>query len=221
MLFCILSAPCRSRAEFWRYRLDVAVPGNEILTYSFMSLLIFNVPCLHGTPTDEMSDALMAVRGFILKMLESMETASPNGRDYYTQGDGALKAAVRGHNACTSALTRLMDEVLWLAVPDIRIDDQSRVGDLTAAIPMVPEVTPTVHTNGSSAEFLKNSCVTVFRAAGAAEESLRLVVPNMRDYNSPVDWIAARTQHAQRVDLIRRVGGYYLQLAQAVMRKVA
>jgi hypothetical protein len=153
-------------------------------------------------------------------MLQAVKNAAPNDRDYYPQGAHAIKLAEDGHHACCEALRRLGAELLAMADDKYRSEiGLSYVAQLTAAVPVTPLATPTIHTNGTSIDGLKTPAITVFRASLSLHEDFRQLSPNARDYDSTDRWVAAREQHVGRLALVKRIGGYYLQLATAC-RKV-
>lgn len=181
-----------------------------------MNNLIFPVRNLHGTPSSELSEAILNVRRGVRQMLSALEQASPNGRDYYPQGDGALRKAVEEHACCCKAMTLVADELLALASePHPGEEVEQKIDAALATLPQKPSVTPTVHINGTSASALKSAGIAVFRASQTVDEAFRQVVPNMRDYSESEAWVKARQQHVARVAAAKVVGGYYLQIAIA------
>lgn len=75
------------------------------------------VPTIHsnGTSRDELlrqvCDAGQAIRNALDKMCD----AAPNGRDYYPQGDGALKEATQEHQSRVARLESVLNEYMELA----------------------------------------------------------------------------------------------------------
>ena len=177
--------------------------------------VICPVRTLHGSAG--LADEWLAVRTAVRALLAAAEGAAPNGRDYYHQGDGAFKAVVKERGLVLSAIKALSDEIFWVA--ETILDGPETAGpcliDFAAAAghaPASPVMRPTIHLNGTSAEGLKRPCVVVFKAANAAEEALRSIIPNGRDYNPDV-LDTARAQHFARVEFVRKVGAYYLLIA--------
>ena len=66
---------------------------------------------LGGTSRDELvrqySEAAQGLRA----ALDGLREASPNGRDYYVQGDGALKEAQREHASRLDRVRAVLDEI--------------------------------------------------------------------------------------------------------------
>ncbi len=58
-----------------------------------------SIPTIHsnGTSEKELSLALEVASSALRKALRAMRDVTPNGRDYYTQGDGALTKAIDAH----------------------------------------------------------------------------------------------------------------------------
>ena len=65
-----------------------------------------------NTLTEGYEDAYRAVN----VALEAIQNASPNGRNYYPQGDTATAEAINEHVARVRALTTVANELLELAI---------------------------------------------------------------------------------------------------------
>jgi hypothetical protein len=67
---------------------------------------------LNGTSREELlkgySEAYTALR----KAMDALSQCSPNGRDYYVQGDKALRVALDQHSARQQAVRDVADEIL-------------------------------------------------------------------------------------------------------------
>lgn len=175
-----------------------------------MALLVVPSLSLHGTGSTELSQSALSARDGVRKLANAVDAASPNPRDYYPAGDAAFPAALEAHNACLAAVTGLADDLLHLA----ESSEQPFVAR-AQSVPDAPPALPVIHLNGSGVEYLRDTARDAFRAAQAAEEALRQVVPNARDYATNAEWVAAREQHADRVAVVRRVAGYFLSVAMA------
>lgn len=178
-----------------------------------MSTLVAPVSNLHGTPSAELSSAMLGARSSVRRLLATVIAAAPNGRDYYPQGDNALRLAIKEFESGCDALSAIADDIFRLA--ETECQDVVPFVARAASVPENPSVVPTIHSNGSSPEFLRDSARQIFKDAQAAEEVFRSIVPNGRDYGMGEAWVAAREQHLDRVTTVRRIGGYYLQIAMA------
>lgn len=183
-----------------------------------MSTLVAPVSNLHGSPSAELSTATLNVRAAVRRLLGSVKSAAPNGRDYYPQGDNALRVALNGFESCCDALSGIADDLLSMADTENR--ENVPFVARAAAVPEKPAALPTIHTNGSSPESLRESSRQIFRDAQAAEEAFRQIVPNGRDFATTEQWVEAREQHLDRVNTVRRIGGYFLQIAMACRKAV-
>jgi hypothetical protein len=183
--------------------------------------LIFPVTNLHGSSREDLSEQILRARDAVRAVGRALAEASPNGRDYYPQGDDALRKAIAEHGACEKALAALSDELFALADFDDR--DPNRPATLAALSGTIPEkpILPTIHINGTSANFLKESTKAVFLTCQQALEPLSKIVPNGRDYASQEEWVAARDQHHLRAQLLNRVASRFLQLATAAKAAAA
>jgi len=75
------------------------------------------VPTIHsnGTSRDELLRQVCDAGQAICDALNKMCDAAPNGRDYYPQGDGALKEATQEHRSRVARLESVLDEYMELA----------------------------------------------------------------------------------------------------------
>lgn len=177
-----------------------------------MHTLVAPVANLHGTSAAELAAGVLSARIAVRSLTPLIEAACPNGRDYYPHGPDAINVALAEHRRIASAVGGLADDLLWLSDAEWR--EQAREDHVTGhAVAERPALLPVNHTNGTSRDVLVESAKAVFRAAGAAEEKLKAMLPNARDYADTGQWAAAREQHAARMALVKRVGGYFLSLA--------
>lgn len=81
------------------------------------------VPTVHmnGTPSSRLRDDAIAVTDRLHEVLIAMDTASPNARDYYPQGDNAFRQAVEQHN---DRVLRVQSVIAELVAIVEQIDDQ-------------------------------------------------------------------------------------------------
>lgn len=70
---------------------------------------------LNGTSGDHLLDAHTAARSALRAALAALDECAPNARDYYPQGDGAFRAAVREHEARVEALRGVDRDLAALA----------------------------------------------------------------------------------------------------------
>lgn len=75
------------------------------------------VPTIHlnGTSKDRLSDALCDAYDAINEAMKKLKATAPNGRDYYTQGAGALQKAENEHYSRMERLTSVMAELEQIA----------------------------------------------------------------------------------------------------------
>jgi len=66
---------------------------------------------LNGTSKQELVEQRLAVMEAARALLQAMKGASPNGRDYYPQGDGAYKRAATAWNERREMVLRLLSDV--------------------------------------------------------------------------------------------------------------
>jgi hypothetical protein len=69
---------------------------------------------LNGSSRDRLVEGQLAILCHLREAERAMFEANPNGRDYYPQGDGALKQAQAEHVARLAKLKALMVEVCEL-----------------------------------------------------------------------------------------------------------
>jgi hypothetical protein len=75
------------------------------------------LPTIHingSSPKDLFENACEAL-GALRKAIQAVEETSPNGRDYYPQGDGAIKTAVCEHASRIERLRSVIAELEELA----------------------------------------------------------------------------------------------------------
>jgi hypothetical protein len=74
------------------------------------------VPTVHinGTSRDELLEQIRDAYLAIGKAMEALAKASPNGRDYYPQGDEACRAARKEHQSRAERLASVRDELLTI-----------------------------------------------------------------------------------------------------------
>ena len=81
------------------------------------------VPTVHlnGTSKAALLEQAYSAAEALTRALDALAEASPNGRDYYPQGDGALAQALTEHRQRVEAVRRVRDEMvaLYEAVYDI------------------------------------------------------------------------------------------------------
>ena len=75
------------------------------------------LPTIHmnGTSKTDLLEGYCDAISAVLLALEALARTTPNGRDYYPQGDGACAIASREHDARKRALMKVMDELQTLA----------------------------------------------------------------------------------------------------------
>ena len=185
-------------------------PNRNSFDMTTLALPVRNLP---GTPNDELRDAAMSARLQVNRVIRLVETAAPNRRDYHPAGKAAFKLAVADWRALTRALSAVAGDLLALGDPDAN-HMASRSSELEL-IPASPSFSPAVHVNGIRSAELCEAAKAVSRGAQAAVEAMRLLVPNMRDYADAAIWTTAQEQHVRRIEIIERVGGFFIQLAIA------
>jgi hypothetical protein len=71
---------------------------------------------LNGTSRDALVDGFCTAGAAVRKAIEALsEHAAPNGRDYYTQGNGAMKLAQLQHAARLAKLGEVLAELQLIA----------------------------------------------------------------------------------------------------------
>lgn len=75
------------------------------------------IPTIHtnGTSRDDLVDQQTTAGSALRRALECMQAAAPNGRDFYPQGDGALKLAQAEHGARIERVRSVLREVEQIA----------------------------------------------------------------------------------------------------------
>lgn len=76
------------------------------------------VPTIHlnGTPHERLMEQVSAAREALRATVEALSEMTPNGRDYYPQGEGAFDKAAREHAARIqkiSAVDAELAELQW------------------------------------------------------------------------------------------------------------
>lgn len=71
------------------------------------------VPTVHlnGTAAEDLHDQLQNALKALREAQRMLERASPNGRDYYPQGDSALVSALQSHDRRWMQLDRVLREI--------------------------------------------------------------------------------------------------------------
>ena len=69
---------------------------------------------LNGSNADALRDAIREAYGKICEAHRALSDTAPNGRDYYTQGPEAIRAATRSHVNRLGALRTIERELLEL-----------------------------------------------------------------------------------------------------------
>ncbi|HEU5463457.1 MAG TPA: hypothetical protein VFV82_04960 [Candidatus Binatia bacterium] len=74
-------------------------------------------PTIHmnGTSREELLDQLCKAGAALRDAMGALAEASPNGRDYYVQGDGAIRQALAEHAARREKLAEVLKEIEELA----------------------------------------------------------------------------------------------------------
>jgi len=74
-------------------------------------------PTIHmnGTSRDRLYEEICEVAGTVRAAIRAMESASPNGRDYYPQGPAALPAAAAEHRSRIERLSSVLAELQEIA----------------------------------------------------------------------------------------------------------
>ena len=70
-------------------------------------------PTIHdnGTPARHLADAYSNAADAVNKAVQVMAKSAPNGRDYYTQDEGAYEQAVREHDERRQKLCEVFAEL--------------------------------------------------------------------------------------------------------------
>jgi len=84
-------------------------------------------------------------------------------------------------------------------------------------------ILPTLHTNGTSPEMLKEGYLAAYRAVTAADESLCAVEFNGRDYypQGPDAWTTARAEHQHRLARLRCVAAELMQVLEHIQDEIS
>lgn len=71
------------------------------------------IPTVHmnGTSYQDLFDQAMDARSSLKNALDLMRRMTPDGRDYYVQGDGATEQARKDHARRTNAVSTVIDEI--------------------------------------------------------------------------------------------------------------
>jgi hypothetical protein len=80
------------------------------------------IPTIHrnGTSKAELTGQIEAALEAVRTAIDAVGMCCPNGRDYYTQGDQALREASNEHLARLTRLATVRDELaaLWEGIED-------------------------------------------------------------------------------------------------------
>lgn len=76
------------------------------------------IPTVHmnGTSPEQLMEPLLRAHRAIEEALDALAAASPNGRDYYPQGDDALREAQQEHRSRAERLRSVQEELMEIAV---------------------------------------------------------------------------------------------------------
>ncbi len=79
-----------------------------------MSKRKISIPMIHlnGTGYDSLLADNASAQHAVMLAIESMNAASPHGRDYYPRGDEALPIAIKEHEARVRALQGVLKELV-------------------------------------------------------------------------------------------------------------
>lgn len=81
------------------------------------------VPTIHinGTAKKDLVEPLLAAHRALIEAREAVHKTVPNGRDYYPQGDDAIRTALREHQDRVNRLYAIEQEIesLCLAIIDL------------------------------------------------------------------------------------------------------
>ena len=74
-------------------------------------------PTIHrnGTSREALIEAYVNAGECVRAAMEALAHASPNGRDYYPQGDGAIKTAMRQHSERLAKLRTVYNDLQEIA----------------------------------------------------------------------------------------------------------
>jgi hypothetical protein len=79
-----------------------------------------HIPTVHlnGTPKARLVEQLENAANALNAALDALAETTPNGRDYYVQGDSALYDALHEHRKRMMALRTVLDEIqeIWEGV---------------------------------------------------------------------------------------------------------
>lgn len=82
-----------------------------------MSAEAHTLPTVHlnGTPRDMLVEQLCDAGNAVMEAMHKLGQASPNGRDYYPQGDAALRLALLQHDSRMTRLRSVYQELQAIA----------------------------------------------------------------------------------------------------------
>jgi hypothetical protein len=82
------------------------------------TLIAITKPTIHrnGTGKDELMESLLNAMEAINNAIKALNKTSPNGRDYYPQGDDAIRVAGQEHKARIKQLETINKELEELAM---------------------------------------------------------------------------------------------------------
>lgn len=100
-----------------------------------MSYRMMRVPSIHlnGSHKDTLLEQVTEAASAVMEALRKLETAWPNGRDYYPQGPDALREAEAEWRSRSERLSSVYDEMCELAEAIADIGD---IGNVVARVPM-------------------------------------------------------------------------------------
>lgn len=80
-----------------------------------MTTLAIPTVHLNGTSRESLTEQLCDAVHALHEAGRKLATASPNGRDYYTQGNGALNVAMNQHETRMNKLREIISELEAIA----------------------------------------------------------------------------------------------------------
>src|SRR6478672_1946088 len=89
-----------------------------------MSALIFPTVHRNGTHGPDLLELQLDARSAILDAIKALQTAGPNGRDYYPQGPDAIQLAIAQHSDRLALLNRVYNELSQIAEAIVKQEAQ-------------------------------------------------------------------------------------------------
>ena len=164
---------------------------------------------------------LLVAHTGIMSFLMAVQEARPQEHQYALQDAAAYVVASKEHFVCCSALVALEGELSATIemASGVRLPAEMPASEfprLAALVPDQPRYFPSRPLGDSEREILKESLLSVYRCSFTLIGELRFAAIVASDYDTNRVFLLARTRHQTWMNLVQRVGHWFLLMAKAL-----